>query len=442
MARAVGDLFGQVFTALEASGTPWLVLRGVGPFAGPADDVDVLVGTTSRRSIDALLAGTSFVRVPPRGAGSHRFPVRVREHEFRAYDEYVDGWADLDVLTEVAFGPDLEFRTRLAAELLARRRRVDGVFRLHPADEFWYLVAHDLLKRGDLAPYRREPLAARADEAGLDGPVQRLVESLAPGSVARLRQAVVDDDRTALTSLGATLRRSWETSYSLGVQSVRVVGRVVQRLPSLRERGISVALMGPDGAGKTTLAESLRRTVPMPSGYVYLGIWRDSRFEPVLQHVLGARLAVRMVTLIGKSGWIVVQRRLGRLVVLDRYTADADLPYDRHDWKGRVSAVLVRRTVPEPDLVVVLDAPGQLMFDRKGEHTVAELQASRDNYLRMVGSFRHAAVIDATQPPEVVRRRATTLVWRRWSGRDLSEPVHGMPPQGNISVLREGVREH
>jgi len=149
MARAVGDLFRQVFTALDASGTPWLVLRGVGPFAGPDDDVDVLVGVHVRGSLDAAFARTPFVRVPPQGSGSHRFPLRVREHEFRAYDEDGDVWVDLDVLSEVSFGRDLEFRTDLAPELLARRRVVDGVPRLDPGDEAWLLVAHDLLKRGD-----------------------------------------------------------------------------------------------------------------------------------------------------------------------------------------------------------------------------------------------------------------------------------------------------
>jgi thymidylate kinase len=161
----------------------------------------------------------------------------------------------------------------------------------------------------------------------------------------------------------------------------------------------------------------------------------------VLQHVLGTRLALRMVSLVGKSARIAAARRLGRLVLLDRYTSDADLPHDHYDWKGRVSAALVRRTVSQPDLVLVLDAPGQLMFERKGEHSVAELQAGRDGYLRMVGSFRHAAVIDASEPRDVVRRRATRLIWRRWSGGDLTEPGDGVPPERDVPLLREEVPE-
>src|SRR4051794_39583703 len=135
MIRTGDDLYRRAFEALGGSGLPWVVLRGVGPFAGSDDDVDVLVTARGRGILDAVFSGTPFLRVPPQGAGSHRFPLAVREHEFRAYDDNVDGWVDVDVLNEVSFGPDLEYRTDLAPELMARRRVVDGLPRLHPADE-------------------------------------------------------------------------------------------------------------------------------------------------------------------------------------------------------------------------------------------------------------------------------------------------------------------
>src|SRR5207244_2333560 len=39
--------------------------------------------------------------------------------------------------------------------------------------------------------------------------------------------------------------------------------------------GMSIVILGPDGAGKTTLAQGLAASVPLPSRQVYMGVWRD-----------------------------------------------------------------------------------------------------------------------------------------------------------------------
>ena len=405
----------RAFTALDQCDVNWVLLRDPPRRPGVSGDVDLLVEPASSHDLDRILAGAGFLRIPPRGRGSHRFVLRAREIEFCAYDADADAWHDLDVLTEVSFGPDLQFRTDLAEQLLARKQYVDGVASLHPTDEFWYLLLHELLKSDDIAPYRRERIHALASMSEMTSPVAREIERVSPGSAARLRAAALGGQWHSVRLIGEEIRQGWQRRWPVQVGVVAAVSKLTQFLPARAPAGISVAILGPDGAGKTTLASSLRRTVPMPSTYVYLGVWRDSRFETTLRHVVGARLAVRLVTLLGKSAWIRLQRRLGRLVVLDRYTSDAALPKSDLDWKGRITSTLVQMTCPEPDLVMVLDAPAEVMFARKGEQGIPRLQASRDLNLAMVDRFRDGVVLDATRSPDEVRQEATAYLCDRWA---------------------------
>jgi thymidylate kinase len=156
-------------------------------------------------------------------------------------------------------------------------------------------------------------------------------------------------------------------------------------------------------------------SVPLPARYVYLGVWRDIRWEEQLSRIFGARLAIRLVKLIGKRGLIAYHRFLGCVVLLDRFTCDADLPSADLDRWARISARLVRRTNADPDLMILLDGPVELMYARKHEQGLAELQLRRDAYLAMTERFPQMVVLDAARPAEEVRRRATELVWGRWS---------------------------
>jgi thymidylate kinase len=402
-------VLGAAFSALDDQGVDWLVLRGLDPPPASVGDVDILVAPEAARQLDSALLSAGFARLPARGHGSHRF--------FVAYEAESDTWFEIDVVTSVDFGPDQEFRTALARPLLARRRQLGRIPVLELGDGFWHLLLHELLKRGDVAARRRDLLRPLARHAGQDGPFPTLLTRIRPKLPADLAAAVSRGDWAAAARLGQSLRVAWIRRNRLEVVARRVGNRIARQLPPERS-GLSLAVLGPDGAGKTTLTEALRATVPIPAESVYLGIWRQARLEHHLRRIFGAQLALRLVKLVGKAALIAYHRRLGRLVLLDRYTCDADLPSADLDVWGRISAKLVRRTNADPDVMILLDAPVELMYARKGEHGVDELQLRRDAYLSMRDRFPQMVVVDAAQPRDEVRRQATALLWKSWVRRD------------------------
>jgi thymidylate kinase len=406
-----------VFEALDQQRIAWVVLGAVDELREPWGAVAVLVDAAAAPKVDAALFAAGFAQIRAPGRRSHRF--------FVAYDAIRDRWIELDIVTDVAFGRHGEFSTPLAPVLLARRRRLGTVPTLGSSDAFWHLLLCPLLSRGDVAEHCRALLRSLASETSEAAPLGAFVYALRPRVASRLPAAVKASDWEAVAELGRELRYAWYLRGGVGVAARSTVRRLERHIApwGASGGGMSVAILGPDGAGKTTLAEALRSSTPLPARYVYLGVWRQSTLDEHLERIFGARLALRLVTLLSKAVLIACHRRLGRLVLLDRYTCDADLPSDDLDLKGRISAKLVRRTNAEPDLIILLDAPVELMYARKGEHGLDELQVRRDAYLGMTGRFAQMVVIDAEQPPDEVRRQATALLWDRWLRRTGAAPV-------------------
>jgi thymidylate kinase len=78
----------------------------------------------------------------------------------------------------------------------------------------------------------------------------------------------------------------------------------------------------------------------------------------------------------------------------------------------------VRHIGTEPELVLILDAPADLLYARKGEQGVEKLDRHREAYSELARRRSNCVVLDATQPPEIVRGQAEQAIFgslrRRW----------------------------
>jgi thymidylate kinase len=219
----------------------------------------------------------------------------------------------------------------------------------------------------------------------------------------------------------------------------------------------SVALIGPDGAGKTTIGRRLEYTLPLPVKYVYMGINLDSsnlvlpttRLLLEIKRMFGKRpdmagppdpariksrpkgvvkraavslkSSLRLANLLSeewfRQGLAWYYQRRGYIVLFDRHFFSDYYAYDiANTGRGRmlssrIHGFMLEHLYPKPDLVIYLDAPAEVLFSRKGEGTLELLEHRRQEYLQMRSLVEHFAVVDASQPEDHVAHHVTELIW-------------------------------
>ena len=214
-----------------------------------------------------------------------------------------------------------------------------------------------------------------------------------------------------------------------------------------RLRGFTVALVGADGAGKSTVARQVVRDLGRPARYLYMGVnlqtsrvvlpttWllltvkrrRGGRPDlaphgPVDRQAprpsgrsrarRATKQALRLTNLVAEE-WFrqaLVRRshRRGEVVVCDRHFFADYLAHEIRDragrpWPERLHGWQLDRWYPRPDLVVALEAPVEVLLARKGEGTLASLQRRQEEYRLLREEVEHYVSVDAARPlPEVV----------------------------------------
>jgi thymidylate kinase len=424
----------NAFRTLDAAGVRWAVLRGepMAPRAA-ADDIDLLVDPSEVNRLDAILAAAGFAHLPAWHHGAHRF--------YFAYDEPDDRWIKIDALTRLAYHSGNELPDGVSMAVLERRERADGTWRLASDDEFWALILHCVLDRGTVPPHHRERLMLLAD-ADPSGPLRAIVgEPLAALILARARAG----DGSGLVALRSPLVDRCARPKPLRRFRASAATVMAPFLKAVERPGIAVALMGPDGAGKSTLAGALAGTLPVRVQTYYAGLYGE-RFRAARNTgIPGVALASQLAFTWGSYLSAAYQRRRGRITVFDRYAYDALLPAvsGQDGAKGRLRRLLLGRFAPRPDLVLVLDAPTDRLLHRKGDHARADVDQRRDGYRRLardLGSMTRVELITTDVQHGVARRTATVHIWdaltSRWTRqhrRPTDTPTHRAAAQHGVN---------
>ena len=62
-------------------------------------------------------------------------------------------------------------------------------------------------------------------------------------------------------------------------------------------------------------------------------------------------------------------------------------------------------------MVILLDAPGEVLFSRKGEHSAEILEKQRQTFLSLQDRIEKMYVINATESAKTVRKNVISLMW-------------------------------
>lgn len=448
MTSSLHPLLGEVFAALDAAGVRWCLLRGEGPIlAGqaPAGDIDLLVAPEDLPAMEQALAPLAVVPLESWGSGVHRM--------FYGYHAGTDVWVNLDVEPELDYGPHASFlvnwlqpaiRTGVAAACLDRRRQVGGIWVLDPDDAFWSLLLHCIVDKQSVAERHRARLAELAASAATDGLFGRLVGRLCPAGwdAADIIEAVRNGDWPALVELGEELPRRAVAPHPV-TERAAALGRGVRRLGASARRmrggrGFSVAVLGPDGAGKSTLCEGLASKIGVPTRRVYMGLWQGEEGQERSLAQAGLAAAGRPLKVWRR--YLEARRHTasGRLVVFDRHVYDALLPPEPpHVWAKRLFFGFLAHAAPGPDLVLVLDLPSEVAIKRRPEENAERLRGLRAQYRALADRLPHAELLPADRTPDELRVDATERIWRAWATRRARRSLAG--PPGPPAAGRPGV---
>ncbi len=441
-----------VFDALEAARIPYALLRGHDELqqAGQDIEIDLLVDGKSVDRLGHELAGFGFTELPAWGHAPHRF--------FVSFSKAAGHWIKLDIVSDLYYGrPIRKYRLNLAAECLQNRRQED-VFLLSEPHEFLTTLLHCLLDKGHFRPKHQRRLhqlwlSLQNDDHAARTTEELIADALGPAltwsAASRLLEA---SDWDSLLLLAPAIERLLAGRSPMRGQlrqgQMLFLRRIRPLFFAFRRRGVSAALLAPDGAGKSTLAGSLVQDKFLRARLIYMGTNVAAStvglpFTPYLvkkakaakeKKISSAPVAIlfRALNLVNNifEHWyrcLVARYHLlrGRFVIFDRFIYDSWIQERKKSLWKRFRYFLFDAPSPDPDLVLLLDAPGEILFARKGEHSAEWIDRQRAGYMKLKPVLPQMTVIDASQDADTVKNEATYLIWNSYRKAGMRSELNG-----------------
>jgi thymidylate kinase len=413
-------LLRTVFSNLKGHGIDFVVLRNYEqlPFE-IGNDLDLLVTEQQRTRAEQIVVSAA-------AAHGYQLHNRAEGPHVMLYLTHTDTCEQI----HIDLFADCLWRgfTLLSAEEVCARRMHGSLFDIpHPAHEAVISLLKTALYDGEVKERYRSDISVRfaAHEA--------LVKDVLARTFGRqLATALICDvsrgdwskiaDRVLTLYCSLVLRQfggsPLQTTLSLWRNEVARTWRRARR-----PAGISIALIGPDGSGKTTVGWALRGQLagtwrPNHVGHIH---WKPSalcaqpsEWGPPNTDPHGRPTRNGMLSLLffcyhtagfiaGGLRHILPMRIHGRLVILDRYYYDFFV--DQARFRMAVPLRMVRlafRFVVKPDLVFYLDVAPEVARSRKVEVPLEETVRQREAFRGLAQWLPNAHIIDASLPVNTV----------------------------------------
>ena len=412
----------QVSAVLDNAGLAYCVLHGYDRFdAKLTSDVDcALDPAVTQKALLHLL---------------HRNRQRIGADVVRAMGLHITlagvkaGGAPCILELDFAAGQGVEGIAFYGADEVLARRRHRWFWIPAPDTEFGaYLTRTIALGRLDAARGKSLSHMFGQDPAACEVEVGRHWRGDAANAIIAAARTgawlpVLQNQSALRTQLRAQAIRRQPSSY-LKSHIAGFMSRV-ERL--WRPPGMSAVVLGPDGAGKSSLIEAL--SVSATPVFNRAACWG---FAPPIRRLLGRgatptntphALAPRPLSqsLLRAGYWLalsLVDRvRLrtalagSTLVLYDRHFIDIFVDPVRYRYGGpRWAIELVWRLLPKPDLVILLDAPAEIVQARKREVPAAVTERQLKDYRALIETMPNGRIVDAARPPDEVAVEAMRLV--------------------------------
>lgn len=315
-----------------------------------------------------------------------------------------------------------------AGLVLQRRQQTGGYYHLSLEDELLTLLLHNILGKAEIQAKHRDRLfallEARLEEKYIHAHLRRY--GLAD-LIAEIRREFVTLTRDIARVEKYRRQILARLHYHPKMNAVRQI-RI--RLNEWAEkwfgakRGVLLAFIGPDGCGKSSITNALReefRRATLGTDLVYLGPWgqhklplhdimRKLNIKPYSPKEKNGKTAspqlsaVRRFIHFGKGTMFYLllavelwfryyalalpKLRRGRIVLADRYIYDLLIGYKNRPLHShqRLRAWLCRR-YPKPDVAILLDAAPEVIFARKPQFEVSQLEYIRRSYHELRREF-------------------------------------------------------
>lgn len=182
-----------------------------------------------------------------------------------------------------------------------------------------------------------------------------------------------------------------------------------------------IAILGCDGSGKSTVIKKLTEQLLDQNLSIRIGHWRPriggtyaiNADKSAAEHPHAAAprdpiSSILKLCWLGLNWWVEWLRVLRRqantgYLIFDRFHTDLLVDPIRYRYGGsRRLAKVFSRLMPQPDLVIYLDAPPKVLLSRKREVTEEALNIARKSYLKLCAEHDNYHVLDTTESIDVV----------------------------------------